>query len=368
VKRKLWNQSKARESLLGHQTDTMNPSIAAKSLFPKRVLARAERIRSRYKKRKYHKGNIIPAIIGAVSLASKLSGRLKKPSEQRAAAIAPGIIAAANNGNLNAARALIDRSNVPMIAKEHAVWENALGQLSPAIQQLVGKHYKELVPADQSSPEAFAASVAAMPNFGVGAGAAPAGAPRGTAASFFATPGAAGAVAGVVRSLTSRGRGRRGGYGRYPTYTDRYGRQRYSTKPPGTELRIPEGATVTPGTPYNFLRGAVGAGGALATVGQFAVAGAAGLAAYLVTQKLLEHLGGAAQRKEEAGVQAAMALHEALEEYKKQKGDYPPPAERAQMKEAYRAKLTELGYNPDTFEYQRSGVQNFLETYNPFGG
>lgn len=37
------------------------------------------------------------------------------------------------------------------------------------------------------------------------------------------------------------------------------------------------------------------------------------------------------------------------------------------MKRAYQAQLVELGYDPVTFTRKRSGVENFLEDYNPLG-
>ncbi len=141
-----------------------------------------------------------------------------------------------------------------------------------------------------------------------------------------------------------------------------------STRPPGTELRIPEGATPIAGTPYNFFRGAVGGGGALRTAGQVAVAGAAGLAAYYVTSKLLAALGGRAQRKEEAGVAAAQAFHAGYNQFVQEQGRKPNTGELKEMRDAYRQQLIDLGYDPVTFTRKRSGVESFLEAYNPFGG
>jgi hypothetical protein len=112
----------------------------------------------------------------------------------------------------------------------------------------------------------------------------------------------------------------------------------------------------------------VGAGGAATTVGQLAVAGAAGIGAYLVTQALLKHLGGRAQRKEEAGVNAALAFREARAEFQRQQGRAPNRAELAEMKQAYQEQLVALGYDPVTFTRTRSRVAQFFETYNPLGG
>lgn len=374
MKRKLWNQSTARASLLGRETETMNPSIAAHSLLGRDRVTRASRKLKTYRRRKAFKNNPFPALLGAVSLFKGLSGRFKSPSDKRAAKVAPQLVAAAIQGNLTAAKTISDRTQVAGIVKERAVWEQALSQVPQRILQLISKYEKQIPGVDNSSPENAARDALSRPftppelSGGAVPGTPPGYQPYAGAQSFLATPGAAGAITGVVRALAPRRSSRRAGYGRYPTYTDRYGRQRYSTKPPGSELRIPQGATVTPGTPYNFFTGAVGQGGALATAGQVALGAAAGLGAYLVTQRLLENLGGRAQAKEEAGVNAARALHQALEDYKQQKGAYPPPAERAEMKQVYRDKLVELGYDPDTFTRTRSGLENFLETYNPAGG
>lgn len=366
MKKKLWNQSRARESLLGHETDTMNPSIAARSLLGEKRTRAAERKRAKYR-RKFHKGN--PTLATAASLVpgggilsgilGGLSGRFKKPSEARAAAIAPAIIQAANAGNLTAARGLIERAALPMKVAESAVWKAALAQVTPNIVAEVKKHLASIPQANQSNPEAFAQSVAASPVQLPGTAA-----PGNAFTQLAATPGLLQVAGKIVTASTRRPRARRG----YPAYTDRYGRQRYSTKPPGTQLRLPEGASPIAGTPFNFFRSAVGSGGAAATLGQVAVAGAAGTAAYFVTKNLLARLGGAAQSKEEAGVKAGMALHDAIVEFQKVHGRVPNPTERAEMKAAYAAQLEQLGYDPVTYQRTRSAVEGFLEDYNPFGG
>jgi hypothetical protein len=367
--KKLWSQSIARRSLLGHETDTMNPSIAAKSLLGRVAVAKAKR---RFKwKRQFHRENLSLGSIGSLvpggglfgGLLGGLGGRFRAPSEKRAARVAPAVIQAANAGNLVAVKGIIHRAQPGFgIAKERAVWQSALAQVKPQLVALAQKNDKNIPEADHKNPEAFAASIAAS-----GTGAAPVGAPTGTAAfgqyGSLLTPGL---VTGVVRAA-SGGR-RRSTRGRYPTYVDRYGRQRYSSKPPGTELRIPQGATPTPGTPYNFFRGAVGAGGALATAGQVALAAGAGIAAYLVTKRVLAALGGRAQAKEEAGVNAALAFRQARADFKQQQGRDPNRAELQEMKAAYQQQLVELGYDPVTFTRTRSSVEGFLETYNPFGG
>lgn len=330
----------------------------------RRTVRRAKAKLKRRGRKRAHRGNPLPAVVGVLSglggLAGKLGGRFRQPSEKRAAGLAPQIVSAANAGNLTAAAGLIERAAKPMIAKESAVWKAAAAQLSPDIIAAVHANASRIPKADQSNPEAFAQSVMANP-VQVGTGAAPVGASPGTAASILQQL----AQPGTIRTIASAAKPRRSRRQRYPTYTDQYGRQRYSTKPPGSEMRIPRGATPSPGTPYSFFRGAVGAGGAAVTAGQLAVAGAAGVAAYLVTQRVLQNLGGRAQRKEEAGVNAALAFRQARADFKAQQGRDPNRAELAEMKRAYQAQLVELGYDPVTFTRTRSRLEGFLEDYNP---
>jgi hypothetical protein len=355
----IYSQGYARRSLLGQPS--VNPSIAAKSLLGRERVYHAKR---KIVRRRAHPGNPAPALVGALtSLVPGIGKLFKKPSEQRAAALAPALVAQANAGNLTAAKGIIERAAIPMKAAESAVWRTAAAQIAPAIVQAVRTQAARIPAASQRNPEEFAASIMASPV--QIAGAAPAA--MGAAPAPGALPTIAGSLAvPVIRELTKKGRAP--ARGRYPTYVDRYGRQRYSTKPPGTELRIPQGATPTPGTPYSFFRGAVGGGGAAATAGQVAVAAAAGVASYLVTQRLLQHLGGRAQSKEEAGVNAALAFRQARADFKAQRGRDPNANELAEMKQAYEAQLLELGYDPVTFTRQRSGLERFLETYNPLGG
>lgn len=318
----------------------MNPSIAAKSLLTSGFgRSRVKRAIQEYARRRRasRPGNpdlsSVASLIPGGGIASKLLGvkpaRFQSPAQRQAArqAVADQL---AQRAALGDAAALAE-----------------LTRLTTAFATKGGRDYASLKLAEVRA----------------GRGGAPAS-PLAQFGQVLASP----TGAGLVRTVAAAVKPKRARRGRYPTYVDRQGRQRYSTKPPGGELRLPAGATPTPGTPYSFFQGAVGKGGAAKTAGQFAVAAAVGVGVYLVTRKLLQYLGGGAQRKEEAGVNAARALHEALEEYKAQKGAYPPPAERAQMKAAYRDKLVELGYDPDTFTRTRSGFENFLEDYNPFGG
>lgn len=331
---RIWSQSTARRALMGYER-TNNPTPSAARLLGKARVKRAERVLKRKGKKRAHRGNPLPAVAGLAGglLGGKLANRLKSPEQRHAerVAVADALAARAALGD---AAALVE-----------------LERLSREFATKRGQDYAKQKLAEVKAGHRTATSAGMNPLAQIGASLA---SPQGL---------------GVIRTIAGAAKKpRRAARGRYPTYVDRQGRQRYSTKPPGTELRIPQGATPTPGTPYNFFQGAVGKGGAAATAGQFAVAGAAGIGAYLVTRKLLQYLGGGAQRKEEAGVAAARALHESLEEYKANTGKYPPPAERARMKEAYRAQLVKLGYNPDTFTRTRSGVESFLEDYNPLGG
>jgi len=176
-------------------------------------------------------------------------------------------------------------------------------------------------------------------------------------------------VTGVVRAVAPKARRR--GRARYPTYTDRYGRQRYSTKAPGSEMRLPAGATPSPGTAYSFFRGAVGRGGAGTTAAQLGVAAAAGAAAYFGTQAVLKHFGGKAVRGEEAGVKLALAARDARKEYALThglRGPAPsygvPAAVIREIGAGMKAQLAELGYNASGVR-TRSTAERFLSDYAP---
>jgi len=163
----LYKQSPARRYLMGPES-TRNPSPAAAAIlgksFGRKRTSHALRRATRLFGRSRHRNNPAPAIVA--TLASKipgLSGLFKKSSEDRARAVAPAVIQAANSGNLVAARGLIDRAALPMIAKEKAVWMAALAQLSAKVRGAVQK-YADLIPAaDQGKPESFAASVLSAP-------------------------------------------------------------------------------------------------------------------------------------------------------------------------------------------------------------
>ena len=291
-----------------------------------------------------------------------LGKRFKAPSEKRAAGLAPAIVASANAGNLTAARGLLERAAKPMKVAESLVWKAAAAQLSAATIAAVQKHLADIPQADQSGPEQFAQSVVASAVQAPMAGAA---APS-AAAQLLGVLG----QPGTVRALASAAKPRAARRARYPTYTDRYGRQKYSTRPPEAgEMRLPAGAVPSPGTPYSFFQGAVGKGGAAATAGQFAVAAAVGAAAYFGTQAILKYFGGRAVAKEEAGVQLALAARDARKEYAlthNLRGPAPsygvPASVIKEIGEGMKAKLTELGYNAQGVR-TRSGTENFLSTY-----
>jgi hypothetical protein len=130
-------------------------------------------------------------------------------------------------------------------------------------------------------------------------------------------------------------------------------------------MRLPAGAQAAAGTPYNFFTGAVGKGSRLQTAGQVATAAGAGIAAYLVTQRILANMGSGAQRAEEAGVNAALSLRQARADLERQQGKPVTQAQAREMAAAMRTQLVQLGYDPVTFTRKRSRVENFLEDYNP---
>jgi len=326
----LYNQGIARRALLGE--DTQNPSMAAKSLLGEGRISRAKKklAKAGLKRRKSHRGNPLPALIGAVAVAGKVAKRLKGPAARSAERHAT-VDALMNRARLGDNSAVVELTRLSQAFATQEAKDYAAGQLALLAHGAVST----MGPATRGSLPGISAGITA------------------------------GVVREVARTLRPKAPRRRRGY---PAYTDRFGRERYSTRPPGSELRIPEGATPIAGTPYNFFRGAVGAGGAARTAGQFAVAGAAGLAAYYVTSKLLAALGGRAQRKEEAGVAAAQAFHAGYNQFVQEQGRKPNAGELKEMRDAYRQQLLDLGYDPVTFTRKRSAVEGFLETYNPFGG
>lgn len=351
----LWSRGAARSSIMGYER-TSNPTPSAASMLGKKRVQSAKRVLKRKGKKRAHKGNPLPAVVGLLGsgavkkVASLLRINTGSPRYEGGPLVSTvqGFLDRIKAGDLAALETLHTLATSP--GEKHRtqwakVWNQELPALGGALPPKIRAQIRNLDPTSQL-PSAGEKAVS----------------PGANLLNVLSQPGT---IRTIARAATPRRSSRRG---RYPAYVDRYGRQRYSTRPPGGELRLPAGATPAPGTPYSFFQGAVGKGGAGTTAGQLAVAGAAGVGAYLVTRRLLQYVGGRAQGKEEAGVNAGLALKAALDDYKANTGSYPPPAERARMKEAYRAKLVELGYNPDTFTRTRSGFESFVEDYNPLGG
>lgn len=161
--RRIWSQSAARRSLMGVER-THNPSPAATSLI-RRAIGRTRTKRAvsflGKRRRRFHRGNPAPAAIAALAgLDIPVLGSLfKKPSDKIAAGLAPGIVAAANSGNLTAARGLMERAVWPMNAKEAMVWKLAEKQLSAKIRNAVMKYADRIPQASQRNPKEFAASL-----------------------------------------------------------------------------------------------------------------------------------------------------------------------------------------------------------------
>lgn len=353
---------------MGHEP-TMNPTPAQFFLLKQGLGARRAKLgikRAGRLRRRFHKGNPLPAvaaIMGSDALKHiPIVGKIfVTPSEKRAAAVVGQVVVSANAGNLVAVKGIMHRAAPGFgIAKERAIWGTALAQVKPELVARTNKLFKTIPEADHTNPEMFAQSVAAAAGqFTAGAGA---GGP--TLAQQFSAY--APAITSVARATTSRSRG---GRRRYPTYTDRYGRQRYSTKEPGTQMRLPAGATPSPDTAYSFMSGAVGKGSAGQTAGQLGIAAAAGAAAYFGTKAILKYFGGKAVAQEEAGVQLALAARAARYEYAMAhnlRGKPPtygvPASVIREIGAGMKAKLAELGYNAQGVR-TRSRTENFLSTY-----
>lgn len=326
----LYSRGVARAAMMGYEP-THNPNPAAAALLGKGRVKRAGKLVSqRRSSRRAHRGNPVPALVATLAPVIGKYLRLGGPDPAKQALRLQTLQRYAEAGNVKELDAVAARMEGHGVAIND-VTVNAARELAAKVRE-------------------HAATPAA---------------PTGIAATIGGILGSPAAVP-IVRELAKKPRAPR--RQRYPTYVDRQGRQKYSYKPPGSDLRIPAGAVPSPGSPYSFFRGAVGGGGVGTTVGQVAVAGAAGLAAYLVTSKLLQYLGGRAQSAEEAGVNAARAHREALLELQQRLGRTPNAAEKAEINNTYKAKLIELGYDPVTFTRPRSGLADFLETYNLGGG
>jgi len=348
----LWNAGLARKMLV--PTRTHNPTPAASALLGKKRVTRGKRVLARRQgRRSAHRGNPVPAVLAIAAEAKKLpviGGLLNRHPEDKARMAQNATwFAAALGGDAEALNHLGVKGGVLPAGTggDPGPWASPdpINDAAAKYHTALGAHHAAAVTAP-AAPE------------------------KSTLASILATPGAAATAAAVTRAVLRRPRRRQG----TRLYIDTGGREHYTRRSPGA-VRIPRGATLAPeAAAAGFTRlgnpffGKVGGGGAGQTAGQIAVAGAAGVGAYLVTQRLLQYLGGRSQTAEEAGVSAAKALHDALEDYKTQHGAYPPPDERQRMKAAYQAELVKLGYDPVTFTRTRSAISDFLETYNPLGG
>lgn len=358
---KLWSAGIARKAMV--PTKTHNPTPAAAKLLGPRVVSRGKRVLRRAGKKRAYKGNPVPAAVstaasfvpGGSLITNLLGGKVGPVDLKSRAAYEAGRASSydiwyqeALSGNKGSLENLRQAGGVDTPGMPGPPW--------PHIAPSQGS--KDYAAAKYQLAKAALASKRGNVTPGM----------QGIQ-QLLATPGAPQAIAGVTRAVLSGTRRRRGSL----HYYDSYGRPHYTSRPPGA-YRLPRGAQLAPEaqqmgfTALNPFFGKVGGGSAAQTAGQVAVAAAAGVGAYLVTQRLLEYLGGRAQSQEEAGVNAARALHQALEDYKKQHGAYPPPAERQRMKAAYQAELVKLGYDPVTFARSRGAISDFLETYNPFGG
>lgn len=110
------------------------------------------------------------AVASAGAQVAKLAGvSFKTPSEKRARAVIPGIVAAANNGNM-AAVAILDTRRGIGIDKEKAEWAKGYSQISSAVLQAYTPNrarYIDAIPASaQAGPEA-AASYALQSSVGL---------------------------------------------------------------------------------------------------------------------------------------------------------------------------------------------------------
>lgn len=337
----LWSRGIARQALMGAER-TSNPFPAAVSMIGKARVARASRVYYAKRASKPHyKGNPVPALL--LGLAPKLG--------------ITGLIGGGPDAAKQKLRiAKLDDYAYQVINTKGAAGQEALMHLQAIAQRQEGhgvaindpivNHARELVDAIKKAATPPPASTAQK------------------ALSVLQQPGTIGAIAAL--SATQKKQGFK--YDKYGNLTQKVfngynpntGKPRYKQVPVG-QGGIP-GAGAAAGLAPAALGGAsflgtVGAGGAALTAAQLATAGAAGVGAYFVTQKLLQYLGGKALSAEEAGVAASLAHREALQKY---------PAQKDQINAAWRNQLIELGYDPVTFTRKRSGLENFLSDYNPF--
>jgi hypothetical protein len=156
----LWSRGVARRAMMGYEP-THNPTPSAASLLGKGRVKRAGAVLKRKGIKRRHKGNPLPAVVALVG--GKLPGiknLFKTPSEKRAAGPAQTLVNAAVQGNLTAAKAIAERTEIG-IQKERAIWRKAALQIPPKIMQLLQKYQEQVPGVDHSTPEAAADSALA---------------------------------------------------------------------------------------------------------------------------------------------------------------------------------------------------------------
>lgn len=100
------------------------------------------------------------AVAAAGAQVAKVAGiSTKTPSEKRARAVIPSVVAAANNGNMSAVAILDTRRNIG-IAKERAEWAKGYSQIRPDVLAAYAPNrvkWVDMIPASaQAGPEAAA--------------------------------------------------------------------------------------------------------------------------------------------------------------------------------------------------------------------
>jgi len=150
----LWNRGYARAHLVGAER-TMNPTPAAYELLRGKFGARRVQlaVKRAGRRRPFFRGNPIPAVAAILADKLGLGGRFKTPSEKRAGGVAAQLVNAAVQGNLTAAKAIIERTEIG-IQKERKVWRAAAAQIPPTILALVKKYADKIPGVDHSTPEA----------------------------------------------------------------------------------------------------------------------------------------------------------------------------------------------------------------------
>lgn len=97
---------------MGRET-TNNPVPAAAALLGRKKVGHATRALRRMGRKRAHKGNPLPAVVGVLGGIKQLGGvfgRFGPPSEKRAAGVASQLVTAAIGGNLTAAKTILDRT------------------------------------------------------------------------------------------------------------------------------------------------------------------------------------------------------------------------------------------------------------------